>query len=125
VSNYYAVNNYYMVARSLEIYGNPNGIAAYSPGLLYSATLGRLHAIGPNPNGVASLAAGVMNNETWRRCVTAPEARRNPFGVATNEQLAVCAAPSPRVAEYGNPGLMDATPFGVVFNHAVVEKDWW
>ena len=110
-----------MVARRLEIYGNPNGIAAYSPGLPYSATLGRLHAIGPNPNGVASLAAGVMNNETWRGWINAAVGR-NPFGVATNEQLAVCAAPSPRVAEYGNPGLRDATPFGVACNHAVVEK---
>jgi len=76
-----------------------------------------------NPKGVASTAVGVMNNDTWWRCVTAPEAGRNPFRVATNEQLAPARRPLPRVAEYGNPGLIDATLFGVACNHFVVEKN--
>jgi hypothetical protein len=37
----------------------------------------------------------------------------NPFAVDANNRLGLNASPSPRVAEYGNPGLRDATPFGV------------
>ena len=36
-------------------------------------------------------------------------AGRNPCGVASNDRLVLGAAPLPRVAEYGNPGLRDAT----------------
>jgi hypothetical protein len=82
----------------------PNGIVACSPGLPYSATLGRRIAWGPNPEGVAPLVVRMMNNEMRRRCVTAT-LRRNPFRVGANERLVLGAPPSPRVAEYGNPGL--------------------
>ena len=34
---------------------NPNGVATQSPGLLYSATLGRASVIRHNPNGVVTL----------------------------------------------------------------------
>jgi hypothetical protein len=42
---------------------NPKGVAALSPGLPYSATLGGRIAMGPNPNGVAALRPRMMNNE--------------------------------------------------------------
>ena len=62
--------------------------------------------MGPNPNGVAALRPRMMNNEMSRLCVAA-NAGRNPVGVAES------ASASPRVAEYTNPGLRTATPFGV------------
>jgi len=37
---------------------------------------------------------------------------RNPFRVATNNPLRVCAAPSPRVAEYSN-WAERCNPYGV------------
>jgi len=92
--------------------GNPNGIASHSPRLPYSATLGRRIAMGPNPKGVAPLAPRTMNNETRRRCVPATVGR-NPFRVVTDDRLDLGAAPSPRVAEYSNPGLRDVTPSGL------------
>ncbi len=41
---------------------------------------------------------------------------RHPFRVGTIDRLDLAAAPSPRVAEHGNPGLKDATPYGVADN---------
>jgi hypothetical protein len=94
---------------------NPNGIASLSPRLPYSATLGRGIALGPNPEGVAALALRIVSNETRRGCVSATIGH-NFFRVGTNYRLGLAAAPSPRVAEYGNPGLKDETPFGVATN---------
>jgi len=42
--------------------------------------------------------------DTWCR-------GHNPFRVATNEQTCCLRGPSPRVAEYGNPGLLRRNPF--------------
>jgi hypothetical protein len=50
----------------------------------------------------------MMNYETCRYCVRAAVGH-NPCGVATIDRLVLGAASLPRVAEYGNPGLWDAT----------------
>ena len=47
---------------SLNIDGNPTGIASQSPRLTYSVTLGHGIAFGPNPNGVVAFAPRIMNN---------------------------------------------------------------
>jgi len=47
-------------------------------------------------------------------CLSAPIAATT-FGVADNDWL---NATAPRVAEYSNPGLKDATPFGVAGQQA-------
>ena len=102
------MNNHYLVDRSLEIYGNPNGIAAYSPELPYSATLGTPDRDGSQPQrGCVSLARDLnrRNVVALRDCYRG----RNPCGVASNHRLVLGAAPLPRVAEYGNPGLRAAT----------------
>jgi hypothetical protein len=69
--------------------------------------------MGPNPNGVAPLVPRMMNNERGRLWVT-DTVGRNPFRVAANDRRGLGAAPSPRVAEYGNPGLSDVTPSGLL-----------
>lgn len=64
--------------------------------------------MGPNPNGVAPLCAPGDEYET-RSCV-ATGVGRNPFRVVTNYKLDLRAAPSPRVAEYGNPWAERSNP---------------
>ena len=61
--------------------------------------------MGPNPNGVAALGPE-MNSEAWQREAASNECR-NPVGVRISDR------PSPRVAEYGNPGLGDTTPLAL------------
>jgi hypothetical protein len=90
---------------------NPNGVAAQSPRLLYSATLGNGSDHPRNPNGVA---AGLH-----------VESARTPIAIRDNRsigytgrlgpnpgEVAELAAVFPRVAEYSNPGLEDVSPFG-------------
>lgn len=68
--------------------------------------LGNSRAMGPNPKGVAAVA---------------PSNEKSPLKVAALATLSGLLsnttfrgrAPSPRVAEYDNPGLSDRTPFGV------------
>ena len=75
-----------VVESSFGIEGNPNGIASQSPRLTYSATLGHRIAFGPNPNGVVAFAPRMMNNQPWRRRVTAKREAATPSGLP---QLAV------------------------------------
>ena len=63
------------------------------------------------PTPTCGFRAEDDEQEKWR-CSVAATVGRNPFGVAITAWLGLDATPSPRVAEYGNPGLEDATPSG-------------
>ncbi|SRR6266404_848610 len=100
----------------LRIEDNPSGIASQSPGLLYSATWdigsgGHSIASGPNPNGVVPLAPRMMNNQTWRRRVTA-NVRPQPLQGCRNSRLDIRAmvTQGSRVQQLWAVGC---NPFGV------------
>jgi hypothetical protein len=86
----------------------PEGDPSSSPGLLYSATLGKTASQFPHPNGVAAKPARVHHPPDSFDV----EHFRNPAGVVTNDRLLLGAEQSPRVAEYSNPGLEDGSPSG-------------
>jgi hypothetical protein len=91
-------------------------VAAQSPRLLYSATLGNSRDDPRNPNGVAAVLAvnGALNSMSYNESrqsdpagsVYATRVGRNPVGVGG------LPAAFPRVAEYSNPGLEDESPSG-------------
>ena len=89
---------------------NPKGIASHSPRLPYSATLGGRLVMRPYPNGVAPLWPRMLNNEDCVTCYGKPQPLS---GLSPYDQCDLGTAPSPRVAEYVNPGLRDATPSGL------------
>jgi hypothetical protein len=84
-----------LMESSLRIEGNPNGIAPQSPRLTYSATLGHQIAIGPNPNGVVAFAPRMLNNQPWRRRVTA---------TVRPQPLQGCRTSGGTTARYRHPG---------------------
>jgi hypothetical protein len=114
--------NFILIARatgwSLDTY-NHEVVATKSPGLRYSATLG--DGVVPRlPKGVAPTPTGLRRG-TRSRSPTNPAAvgedamaGRNPFRVGPNEFGSLGTTPSPRVAEYRNPGLWVATPSGLL-----------
>ena len=83
----------------------PEGVASFSPGLPYSATLGDVSA--------PRTSRFIFNLEEVAAC-TAPTSRRlaserrNPFGVGKPSRSG-----RPKVAEYGNLGLWVAIPLGL------------
>lgn len=76
----------YEQSRIWTLKDNPNGIASHGPRVAVLGYLGTRYQVRPNPNGVAALATRMMNNQIWRRSVTA-SVGRNPLGVATNDRL--------------------------------------
>ena len=97
----------------LEFGHFPEGDPSYSPGLLYSATLGKAAEEFPNPNGVRPILV-VYTDPAGSHCLELlsfidfrgslqAEGCRNPIGVAR------IIPAIPKVAEYSNLGLWDAT----------------
>jgi len=93
---------------------NPERVPSHSPGLRYSAILGG----GASRKSAATLGRAARESvlscccsrvgecfNANRLASRTNESRRNPFRVGV-------LAPPPRVAEYGNPGLWEATPRG-------------
>ena len=88
---------------------NPNGIASHSPRLLYSATLGGRIARVSTPTGLRLFHRSECLQPLMPvQCACYGKAA-TPSGLATSDRLVLSAPPSPKVAEYGNPGLRDAT----------------
>ena len=84
---------------------NPEGVSSLSPGLLYSATLGKVDAPCPTPTGLwRSPRVGGHAADLLRPVC--------PLGAATPLGLGGASRSFPRVAEYSNPGLTDETPSG-------------
>ncbi|HXU37968.1 MAG TPA: hypothetical protein VN937_16515 [Blastocatellia bacterium] len=110
----------------MDIY-NHEVVAIQSPGLRYSATLG--DGVVPRlPNGVAPTPTGLRRGSRVRLTTNAAAvgddamAGRNPFRVGPNESGNLGTTPSPRVAEYHNPGLWDETPSGLLDFAAVLDS---
>jgi len=71
-------------ASELDSVSNPNGIAAQSPRLLYSATLGHGVRRAANPNGVAARRGGCCPSETFIRPM---RQRRKPTEEANKKDI--------------------------------------
>jgi hypothetical protein len=88
-------------------------VAAQSPRLLYSATLGNSSDGPRNPNGVEALlyvedAMNSLDDNDLRQSDPLGRLRRATTPVGVGELAAVFT----RVAEYSNPGLEDGSPSG-------------
>src|SRR5438552_2125279 len=92
---------------------NPEGVAAQSPRLLYSATLGRRIALLPNPNGVVALVLQGRSTTNVAPLCKSIRQDATPSGLGPMTKEVLGSTPSPRVAEYSNPGLKDETPSGL------------
>src|SRR5207247_4802892 len=91
---------------------NPEGVAAQSPRLLYSATLGRPIALLPNPNGVVALVLQGRSTTNVAPLCKSIRQDATPLGLGPMTKEVLGFTPSPRVAEYSNPELRDETPSG-------------
>ena len=80
---------------------SPEGDPSSSPGLRYSATLGKMASEFPNPNGVVAKPA--RPRTPTRRIAFDVGHCGNPVGVAR------IVAAIPKVAEYSNLGLWAST----------------
>ncbi len=92
----------------------PAGDPSSSPGLLYSATLGKTAAGCPTPTGLRPCLQSQAHEHNNRERFEATSSRLGTRrGLATTPLgLRNSLAVFPRVAEYSNPGLKDGTPFG-------------
>jgi hypothetical protein len=93
---------------------NHEVVAAQSPRLLYSATLGMAAIDLRNPNGVAP---GLHVESTMNSTIDHDSRQIDPTGYAGTHGhnpggVGKLAAVCPRVAEYSNPGLEDGSPSG-------------
>jgi len=88
----FAVLSYLGTSRGME--HNPNGVVSCSPRLLYSAILGPSRGMEHNPNGVVAVIS---------KC------KRGTRRAATLSGLELLSLSFPKVAEYGNLGLVVAT----------------